>query len=54
MNYLKVPKFDLILKPQVDVVLPLDPEEAYPENEEAQELWEDYVEAQCPRLSAGN
>ena len=36
------------------MVLPLDPEEAYPENEEAQELWEDYVEAQCPRLSAGN
>lgn len=38
---------------QVDVVLPLDPEEAFPDNEEAQELWDDYVEAQCPRLSAG-
>ena len=39
---------------QVDVVLPLDPEEAFPDNEEAQEIWQKYVDAQCPRLSAGN
>ena len=39
---------------QVDVVLPLDPEEAFPDNEEAQEIWQKYVDAQSPRLSAGN
>ena len=36
------------------MVLPLDPEEAFPDNLEAQKLWEEYVDAQCPRLSAGN
>lgn len=37
----------------MDIVLPLEPTEAFPDNEEAAEIWENYVDSKCPRLSAG-